>query len=238
MIKIICGPHPAEGLEMLARTGILKEVMPEVSRMEGVLQPEEFHPEGDVFEHTRLTLKELRNASVTLGFSSLLHDVGKPSTYEVSDRIRFSNHQEVGARMSESILKRFRFPREEVEKIVACVKNHMNFMNAPKMRESKLKRLMMRPTFLEEMELHRIDCLASHQDLTIWNYLKERYEEYKREPKKAEPLLRGRDLLKMGFSPGPLLGKILRAVEDLQLEGKLETKKETREWVKKNWIKE
>jgi poly(A) polymerase len=235
LIKIMSGPHPDKGLEMLEKTGILKEVMPEVSKMKGVSQPEEFHPEGDVFEHTRLVLEKLKEPSVTLAFSSLLHDVGKPPTYEVSDRIRFPNHQEVGARMAESILRRLKFPSEEVEKIVSCVRNHMNFMNAPKMRESKLKRLMMRPTFLEELELHRIDCLSSHRDLKIWNYLEERYQEYKREPKKREPLLRGRDLLKMGFSPGPLMGKIVREAEDLQLEGRLKTKKEAREWVRKNF---
>ena len=234
LVRIMTGPQPGRGLELLDEVSILKEILPEVSEMKGVAQPKEFHPEGDVFIHTRLMLNHLKSPSLILAFSALFHDIGKPLTYEVSDRIRFSNHQIVGAEITRAVLNRFKFSKEEIGKIVSCVENHMNFMNALEMRESKLKRLFMRETFSDELELHRIDCLASHKNLEIWDYLKTKYEEYKSAVPSLVPLLRGRDLLKMGFSPGPIMGKILKQLEDLQLEGNIKTKKEAEIWVNKN----
>jgi poly(A) polymerase len=235
LIKIFIGENPGRGLELLDQSGLLRVVLPEVEAMKGVEQPPEFHPEGDVYVHTKMLMDFLKNADLVLAFGSLFHDVGKPPTKTVSDRIRFNNHQTVGARMTEKILKRLRFSNREIEDIVSCVENHMRFKDVQQMREAKLKRFMGRPTFLTELELHRIDCLSSHGILANWEFLKVKYEEFQKEEPRPEPLLTGHDLIQMGFKPGPRFKEILTAVEDAFLEKKLLTPEEAKAWVKEKY---
>ena len=235
LIKIFTGPRPAFGLDLLSQSGLLKAILPEVEAMKGVEQPPEFHPEGDVYIHTRMLLEFLKNQDKVLAFGSLLHDVGKPPTKTISDRIRFNNHQNVGARMSEDILRRLRFSNHEIEDIVSCVQNHMTFKDVRMMREAKLKRFMARPTFEIELEMHRIDCLSSHGMLDNWTFLKEKYAEFNKEEPRPKPILTGNDLIKMGYPPGPKFKEILTAVEDAVLEKRLFTTEEAQNWVKKNF---
>ncbi len=232
LAKILTRPGAGRGLELLSESGLLREILPEVEAMKGVEQPKEFHPEGDVFVHTRLMLDQLDHPSITLAFACLLHDVGKPPTFQVADRIRFNEHAEVGARMAEAILERLRFSNEEKEKVVACVQNHMRFKEVQRMREGKLKRLLQDPTFPEQMELHRIDCASSHGNLGNWEFLKQKLQEYREEDIRPKPFLTGGDLLALGFKEGPLLGKILNEVNDRQLEGELKSKNEALSWVR------
>ena len=232
LVKIFTGEHPGEGLELLSHSGLLKVVLPEVEAMKGVEQPPEFHPEGDVYVHTKMLLDFLKSADLVLAFGSLFHDVGKPPTKTVSDRIRFNNHQHVGARMTEGILKRLRFSNHEIEDIVSCVENHMRFKDVQVMREAKLKRFMARDTFLVELELHRIDCLSSHGILANWDFLNKKYEDFQKEEPRPKPLLTGHDLIEMGYKPGPRFKEILTAVEDAYLEKQLFTPEEARSWVK------
>jgi poly(A) polymerase len=234
--KILRGRNPGLGLQMLFDTGILQVIMSEASDMAGVEQPPEFHPEGDVFIHTKLMLDMLVNPSRVLAFAVLLHDIGKPRTFSVAERIRFDGHVPVGARMADSICKRFRFSNEEREKIVRYVENHLRFMDVQEMRESKLKRFMQSDTFVEELELHRIDCLASHGKLDNWEFCKKRLEEYSKEELKPIPLVNGNDLILEGYIPGPLFREILNKVLDLQLENQIKTKEEALTWIKKNYI--
>ncbi|MBI4437280.1 MAG: CCA tRNA nucleotidyltransferase [Candidatus Omnitrophica bacterium] len=231
LVKIFTRAGAGRGLGLLSESRLLKEILPEVEAMKGVDQPREFHPEGDVFIHTKLMLDKLDHPSVTLAFSCLLHDVGKPLTYEVTDRIRFNQHPEVGAELSEKILARLRFSNEEKERIIACVQNHMRFKEVQKMRPGKLKGLLQRETFLEELELHRIDCLSSHGILENWEFLRKKLGEFSEEDIKPKPFLRGDDLLTLGFTQGPLLGKILTELNDLQLEGTVASKEEALAWV-------
>ena len=231
LIKIFTRPGAGRGFELLSESRLLQEVLPEVEAMKGVEQPKEFHPEGDVFVHTKLLLDKLDHPSVILAFASLLHDVGKPLTFEVTDRIRFNQHPEVGALLAEKILTRLRFSNEEKDQIVACIQNHMRFKEVQKMRPGKLKGLLQRETFLEELELHRIDCLSSHGILENWEFLKKKLEEYSQEEIKPKPFITGDDLLLLGFSQGPLLGKILAELNDLQLEGITHSKEEALAWV-------
>ena len=172
------------GLELLDESGLLREVLPEVAAMKGVEQPPEFHPEGDVFQHTKLMLDLMSDRaqkgapttdypSVVLAFSVLLHDVGKPPTFErAMDRIRFNEHDQVGAEISRDILQRLRFPNEQIDKILVCVGEHMRFQHVQQMRPAKLKRILARETFTDELELHRIDCEASHRNLENYEFLK------------------------------------------------------------------
>lgn len=233
--KIIRGKHPGLGLQMLEDTGILRYILPEVSQMAGVPQPEEFHPEGDVFTHTKMMLDLLQNPSRVLAFSALLHDVGKPRTFVRAERIRFDGHVTLGARMADEICRRLRFSNEEREKIVEYIENHLKFIDVQQMRESKLKRFMQRDTFLEELELHRVDCLASHCKLDNWEFCKRKLAEYSKEELKPKPLINGDDLIALGYKPGPLFKEILSRVGDLQLENQIKTKEEALTWVKENY---
>jgi poly(A) polymerase len=228
LIKIFTRPNAGRGLELLDAAGLLKEVLPEVAAMKGVEQPAEFHPEGDVFQHTKLMLDALPpNPSVVLAFAVLLHDVGKPPTFErAPDRIRFNEHDRVGAELAETILRRLRFPNDQIEKIVLCVAEHMRFQHVKEMRPAKLKRILARDTFPDELQLHRIDCEASHRNLENYDYLKAKAAELPPELVKPEPLLTGHDLLALGLKPGPLVGTILREVEELQLEERLRSRED------------
>lgn len=233
LIKMFTGPHPGQALTLLDKTGLLKEVLPEVNKMKGVKQPKAYHPEGDVFVHTRLLMDQLNHVPVELAFGCLLHDVGKPPTFRRMDRIRFNGHDLVGARIAQVILERLRFPNEAKDKIVACVEGHMRFKDVKKMRESTLKRFLRRDTFTIELEQHRIDCLASHGDLSNWRFLKKKLKTLSADDLKPKPFLSGKDILSLGFQEGPIIGKILRAVEERQLGGKLKSSKEALAWIKK-----
>jgi len=219
---------------------LLKRILPEVHRMIDVAQPEMHHPEGDVFQHTRLALDNLCRESgaqpgSALAFATLLHDVGKPLTFEVADRIRFNGHEVVGARITERVCRRLRLSGEKRRQIVDIVANHMRFIHAMEMRESKLKKMLQRETFLDELEMHRADCLASHGSLEIYDFLKQKLESLSKEEIKPPPLIKGGDLIELGLRPGRLFGEILRAVEEMQLEGMLKSREDAIEWVKKNY---
>jgi putative nucleotidyltransferase with HDIG domain len=232
LILLFTAANPYLGLKLLDESGLLRQILPEVAHLKGVKQPQAFHPEGDVFSHTLLMFKRLHRPPLLLSFSCLLHDIGKPATFQVLERIRFNGHDRVGAELSDKILKRLKFPNKDREDIVACVANHMRMMDAPKMRDSTLKRLFARPTFELELRLHYIDCIASHKDLRVWRFLNRRFKEFKKRPLIPKPLLNGHELIKLGFTPGPIFGKIHKRMVDLQLEGRLKKKSEVEKWVK------
>jgi poly(A) polymerase len=196
--------------------------------MHGVEQPPEFHPEGDVWVHTLLLLEKLPSrCSRALAMGALLHDVGKPPTFRVTrDRIRFDGHVEVGTRMAEEICHRLHFSNEDTRQIAALVANHMRFADAARMKQSTLKRFLRLPRFDEHLELHRIDCLSSHCNLALYDFVRQRLQETSEEEIRPAPLLNGEDLIAMGYQPGPQFRDILSAVEDAQLEGALQTKDE------------
>jgi len=238
LLKIFLSPHRVRGWDLLDQSGLMREVLPELDAMKGCLQPEQFHPEGDVFQHTRLMLKLLpKMVSVPLVFSVLFHDVGKPVTASVDDtgRIRFNEHDRIGAAMTESIMERLRFSRVEIDAVVEMVRQHMVFKDVPKMRVAKLKRFMARPTFTEELELHRVDCASSHQMMDNYEFLLGKRDEFANEPIIPPPLVRGDDLIALGMKPGPMFGEILEAVETRQLEGVLNNREQALEWVKREY---
>ena len=231
LVKMLTGPNRGAALRLLHETGLLAVVLPEVEAMVGVEQPSEFHPEGDVFEHTALMLDALEAPSAVRALGALLHDVGKPPTFTEADRIRFNNHDVVGAELAEAICKRLKLSNETRQQVVEIVRNHMRFMHAPEMRESTLKRLLRRETFADELTLHRADCLASHGDMTVYDFLVQKQVELPPEEVKPTPLVTGYDLIAAGYEPGPLFGEILDAVEDLQLEGTLATRDAALAWI-------
>jgi poly(A) polymerase len=216
--------------ELLDATGLLAHVLPEATRMHGVQQPPEFHPEGDVWAHTMLLLEKLpAGCSPTLAWGALLHDIGKPATFRapdpgnLHDRIRFNGHVEVGVRMAEKILSRLHFSNENIAQIVALVKNHMRFSDVLHMRQSTLKRFLRLERFDEHLELHRIDCLSAHGDLSLYDFSKEQYERAPEEEIRPKLLLTGRELIAAGYQPSPKFKVMLEAAEDAQLEGAVTT---------------
>ena len=238
LVKIFLSPNRVRGWDLLDESGLLRTVLPELDAMKGCLQPEQFHPEGDVFQHTRLMLELLpEKVSVPLVFAVLLHDVAKPVTATVDEtgRIRFNEHDRIGAAMTESIMERLRFSRAEIDAAVEMVRQHMVFKDVPKMRVAKLKRFMARPTFEEELELHRVDCAGSHRMMDNYEFLLRKQEEFANEPIIPPPLVRGDDLIAMGMKPGPQFGEILEAVETRQLEGALKDRQQALDWVKREY---
>jgi poly(A) polymerase len=238
VVKIFAAPQRLRGFDLLDASGLMEEILPEILPLKGCEQPPDFHPEGDVFVHTRLMLALLpTGASVPLVLATLFHDLGKPPTMERdhTGRIRFNGHESVSAQMTEEIMRRLRFSNEEIEATTAMVQNHMVFKDVQNMRVSRLKRFLARPTFEEELELHRVDCLASHGNLDNYEFLKSRREELANEPLIPPPLLTGHDLIALGWKPGPKFKTVLDAVQVRQLEGILRTREQAISWVEKEY---
>jgi poly(A) polymerase len=236
LTKMLTEGAARRAFELLDETRLLQQVLPEIGAMKGVEQPAQYHPEGDVWIHTRLMLEELpKGVSPTLAWGVLLHDVGKPPTFqsakETGDRIRFNNHVEVGVRMAEAICRRLRFSNEETEQILALVDNHMKFGAVEEMRASTLKRFVRLPRFEEHLALHRLDCLSSHRNLDSYDFVRRFLEKTPPEQVRPARLLGGDDLQGMGFRPGPLFAQILQSLEDAQLEGQVKTTGEAEKFV-------
>lgn len=214
--------------ELLDSTGLLQQVLPEAIRMQGVEQPPQFHPEGDVWVHTLLLLEKLEaGCSPTLAWGALLHDIGKPATFRrVPERIRFDGHVEVGVRIAEEICRRMRFSNEETDQILALVQNHMRFGDVLRMKQSTLKRFLRLSQFEEHLALHRMDCLSAHGDLTLYDFAKKQYETTPEAAVRPALLVTGRDLIAAGYRPSPLFKEMLAFAEDAQLEGRIQTLEE------------
>jgi poly(A) polymerase len=221
----------------LDNVGLLRQVLPEIEAMKGVEQPPEFHPEGNVFAHTLLLLEKLPHpCSPTLAWGALLHDVGKPPTFRIApDRIRFDDHVNVGVRMAEEICRRLRFSNPDTEQILALVHNHMRFADVPRMKESTFKRFVRLPKFDEHLELHRLDCESSFRNLASYNLVREKLKSMPPEVMHPKPLMSGEDLIASGYPPGPRFKEILAAVEDGQLEGRLQSKDDAVEFVRREF---
>ncbi|HTV09226.1 MAG TPA: CCA tRNA nucleotidyltransferase [Candidatus Aquilonibacter sp.] len=233
LTKILTEGAARRGFELLDETGLLSELLPEVKKMQGVAQPPQFHPEGDVWIHTLMLLEHLpAGASATLAWGMLLHDIGKPATFtppdpaRPGDRIRFNGHVEVGVAIARAILTRLRFSNEECSQILALIKHHMQFGDVRKMKQSTLKRFLRLPHFEEHLALHHADVMSSHGLLDMYAYAKENYEHMSADEIKPRLLLNGEDLIAAGYRPGPRFREMLTAAEDAQLEGSIATKEE------------
>jgi putative nucleotidyltransferase with HDIG domain len=228
LTRMLTEGHARRAFELLDETGLLRQVLPEIDRLHGVEQPPQYHPEGDVWIHTLLLLEKLpADVSATLAWGALLHDVGKPATFErAPDRIRFNGHVEVGVKIAATICRRLRFSNEESEQILGLVENHMRFGDVKKMKESTLKRFFRLPRFDEHLALHRIDCLSSHGDLSLYDFARKRFAALPPEAVRPQLLVTGRDLIEAGYQPGPEFKQLLALAEDAQLEGRIHTREE------------
>jgi poly(A) polymerase len=256
LIKILTEGYASRGIQLLETLGLLRPILPEISDLQGVEQPPEFHPEGDVWIHTLLmfqlmdeTKRDLAQGSnptatdwaatpgneaypsISLALGVLLHDVGKPQTFEVKDRIRFNNHCEVGARMALRICDRLRFTNKHTERVTQLVRDHLKFKDLPQMRPATLKRFLRQEGFEEHLELHRLDCLGSHRNLDLWRISKDYLTHLKPEEIRPVPLISGDDLIALGYRPGPIFKEILKAVEDAQLDLVIHDRAQALNWV-------
>jgi poly(A) polymerase len=240
LLKILTAPHPDQGIRLLDETGLLEQILPEVSALKGVQQPPEFHSEGDVYTHTLLMLEHMsssegknkRKVTSELAMGVLLHDVGKPETYTYTDRIRFHNHARVGAQIAEQICSGLKFSTKATEKIVTLVKNHQKFFDVEQMKKSTLKRFLRQEYFRDLLELHRLDCLSSNNDLRTYEFCQKKLKEFRQKSMRPPHLISGKDLIRLGFTPGPVFKQVLEFIEDAQLEGTVSTKKEAINLVK------
>ncbi len=237
LTKMLTEGHARRAFELLDETRLLNEVLPEVARMKGVEQPAQFHPEGDVWVHTLMLLEQLEpGCSETLAWGALLHDVGKPPTFRrAPDRIRFDGHVEIGVAMGAEICRRFRFSNEETKQVLDLIENHMRFMDAPRMKESTLKRFFRLPRFEEHLALNRMDCMAASGNLENWEFVRERFLSMPEEAVRPEPLITGRELIAAGYAPGARFKEMLRAAEDAQLEGTIATAEEALKLVRERF---
>ena len=227
--RILTEGGARRGFDLLDASGLLREILPEIEALKGVEQPPEFHPEGDVWTHTMIMLDGLREPTLELALGVLLHDVGKPATFRIADRIRFDGHVEKGVEIAHSLLTRLRFPTAVIEQAEALIANHMRFKDLPQMRESKMKRFLRMRGFDEHLELHRLDCSSSHGSLTNYDFAQTKLREVPPEQLRPTPLVTGHDLIAAGCKPGPAFATALREAEDAQLEGRATTKEEALE---------
>ncbi|MCS6771551.1 MAG: CCA tRNA nucleotidyltransferase [Kiritimatiellae bacterium] len=225
---------PGRGLYLLRDSGLLEHILPEVMAMNGVEQPPEFHPEGDVFVHTALALNAMEGRDSVLAWSVLLHDVGKPQTQILTPdgQIRFPGHANVGAEMADAILRRLRASNELREAVIHLVRHHMRFVDWPRMKASTRRKIVAHPLFEKELALHKADCLASHGLLDTWAAAREEFERFRAEPALPKPWIRGRDLLALGIPEGPELGSWLRLAYDAQLEGRFDDRESLVTWLR------
>jgi poly(A) polymerase len=236
LIKLFLPPHAARGLELLRQSGLLEVILPEIAATTTCEQSPDFHPEGTVFNHLRLMLEHLPVAPhPSLPWAALLHDVAKPVTASADPKTgstHFYGHEKIGADMAGEILQRLRFPRKRIEEIIQAVRYHMQFKDALQMRKSTLRRVLMRPTFPLELELHRLDCLGSHNQMDVYDFLVAQAKQLEQQPQIRPPLLTGDDLIALGMTPGPALGALLAEIREKQLQDELKTKAEARKWAR------
>ena len=234
-MKMFTAPTRVQALDLLDDSGLLRVLLPELDACHGCEQPPQWHPEGDVFIHTRLMLSLLpATVSVPLVFSVLFHDIGKPPTAraDADGRVRFNGHESVCAEMTERIMARLRFSRTEIDDTVTGVANHMAFKDVQNMRTATLKRFLARPTMDDELELHRVDCAGSHGFLENLDFLRAKREEFAHEPLLPKPFINGRDLIAMAMQPGPAFGEILEAAMTRQLEGGFADREAALAWLR------
>ncbi len=243
LTKLISRGGAQRGLELMAQTGMLREILPEVAAMQGVEQPPRFHPEGDVWQHTLMMMEMLSKEKISRGnpvlaWGTLLHDVGKPvSRSEDENGVHFYGHVQLGVKIADEIMHRLKFSRAQREAVLNLIGQHMNFMNVQKMRPSRLKRFLRMTDFNLHLQLHRLDCLASHGMLDNYDLCRNQLETLTVGELHPPRLLNGDDLIALGFNPGKMIGEIIRVLEDEQMEGRISSRDEAKIFVEKKWQK-
>jgi poly(A) polymerase len=207
-----CSPGRGRALHLLVELGLAAVVLPEVAAMDGVTQPPEYHPEGDVLTHVALVLDHVPAGDAALAWSAVLHDVGKPPTWrQAEERIRFDGHDQLSAEMAEAVLRRLHASNDLREVVVDVCRHHIRFASLPLMRPRRREAWMRSPHFAKHLAFHRADCLGSHGKLDIHDQAAAWFAAL---PPSSPPLVTGADVLALGVPAGPDVGRLLRAVHD------------------------
>ena len=232
--RILLEARPAgDALLLMDELGLLAVMLPEVAAMKRQAQPPAFHPEGDVLTHTVIMLNAMKTDDPRLAYAVLLHDVGKPPTAALDgERIRFDGHAAAGATMARLILERLHFSSDDTGAICHCIANHMRFMEVQNMRMHTLRKLMGGPTFPIELELHRLDCLASHSNMDNYRFLLDQQARLADEPVLPQPWITGNDIMALGISQGPQVGVWRKKAYDAQLERTYADRGTLLEWLR------
>ena len=240
LLKLFRPPHAARGLDLLRDSGLMAHVLPELAATIDCEQSPDFHPEGSVYHHLRLMLSLLPpDAAPALPWTVLMHDIAKPRTAgrdPVTGSIHFYGHEKIGAEMTGAILRRLKFSNKETDEIVTCVLHHMQFKDVPQMRKATLRRLLLRPTFPLELDLHRLDCLGSHGRLEHYDFLVAQAAQLAAQPQLRPPLITGNDLLSLGMKSGPVMGELLREIREKQLQDELTSREAALAWTKEKLV--
>jgi len=233
--KILLLPNRAKALEDMAELGILDYLFPELLETKGIAQPFMYHQEGSVWHHIMRSLASIRHKpSVTLIWSILLHDIGKPRTFHIDNRIRFNRHDHVSGEMAKTILKRFAMPKKLIERVSWIVAHHMMLGNIPTMDELKQIKWIIHPNFRMLMALLKADINGTvPKDMSLYKQLRRLEKEIRhRLPKKIPQLISGKVLIKkFHMKPGPAMGNLLEEVRDMQLIGEISTKQQAMDYV-------
>ena len=229
----------AQGLDLLVASGLAAVIIPEVLAMRGCPQPANFHPEGDVYRHTRLMLSMLpRGCEETLAYGALFHDIAKPRTLviEADGKMTYYGHTEIGAEMAAAVLQRLRRPRTVQLRVSYLVHNHLRMMMAPRMRRATLRRMLAEEGFVELLELSMLDTLAAGSALGFYHFCRRAMAMMPSSEIRPPRLVTGHDLIAMGLEPGPRFKQILDEVEDHHLDGTLPTRDDALHYVREHYL--
>jgi len=176
--------------------------------------------------------------SVALSWAALLQEIGKPIAWRKSGEKSFVGHDREAATAAEKIGERLKFSREETDRLVVLVRDHLKLREVFNMREATLQRLIREPAFEELLALHRAAASATDGNHACWEFSRSRYLEFlKSPPPDAAKILTGEDLISLGLTPGPRFSEILRSVEDQVLERKITSKEQALDYVLKHFVK-
>ncbi len=247
VLRMLDTPRAGRGVAILEELGLLEEVLPEVSAEKGVRQPEEYHPEGDVFEHT-LAAMRVADAFICdplVKLAVLLHDVGKPQALERNEGANMGGHCALGARQAKRIAQRLRLSRTDAGRLVYLIRNHMRIADFPEMGRGKqvlfvtegealgARRAAERyPRFFELLQVLIADCEASAHRATGWGPILSEtlrvilHVERVGNLRRARGLVNGHDLNELGMSDGPEMGRLLGALHDRILAGEISSRAE------------
>lgn len=235
--KILQCPHPAKALEDLWETGVLKQVLPELHVCKGVAQPKEYHYEGDVWNHLlQCTSKYLDDHGRDVRIAALMHDIGKPETFAVKERIRFDEHAQVSAKIAETILKRLQMPAQRVKKISWLISHHMMMGAFEKLSPERKAHWYFHPWFQELLQLFWLDIAGTTpSNFDLYDQIIEDYDAFLNDnPRPQKPLLTGDEVMEiLDLEPGEKVGEILKALQDAQVKKEITKKAEAKKFIER-----
>ncbi|MFC1748430.1 CCA tRNA nucleotidyltransferase [Pseudomonadota bacterium] len=235
--QMLLSPDPVQAFEDMEDLGVLKVVLPEIQAMKGVAQPHEYHEEGDVWTHTMQALRSLpEDASLTVRWATLLHDVGKPNTFKLRKRIRFDGHTEESTKIARKILSTLRNKKKMIDEVCWLVEHHMMMVPLVDMPDGRKMHWFLNPWFDDLLKVMKADVVGTTpSDFSLYEKIVDIKNKLKKKvPREPKKLLTGDKIMKeLNLEPGKKVGELLDELREAQLAGEIKTKKQALEWLKK-----